>query len=679
MADDRYISQVRLPDGSIYKIGGEPFTYNNTVAGDADESQQPLAYDIRKNTFVIYSDGIDDEFHLMTVGCYRHELAFYDKMVRHWGMAFYIGDSGTKISPKKGTLMQQYCYEGYSAEFINSHNGGISLGNLIVGNNGDCWLVIARAGADINCLLYDSRNLNFYNWDPNTEFIHIGHYILEDAYIQDKGYRFRLNIDLSNHRFLRFNGTNQIGIAYIDNMPIHFDSGGGYGENMIETKYSELVNLRGGCKLTPGTWYRITDYRTVARSSNGSIAVANHPFDIIVRADSSCELNENAYAIRNKDDNYFKRSNLGAWELKYCLDNDWERFYWADPSLGAGVIYWMKDEFGNEAPYDFKNILFKRCQSGPINGFAPGAIQWTNVNNDKIIDMQTLENNIYKDRALCMPSTTYTEMPVLIKTDNSKDAFYYTFSYVDKPAPGVTDVRDYTLSGIASNNRIIPYMIEEVGGGLEGTARMKLPNNVCIAMQKETKSPIFNDLTFSNCYGNTLILEGQTSLYKSEFNDCSYNIFCCIEGKNEEFDKLSNVDHTVMIGLGMNNVFDCITGALLMPGCGSTESVDYSKFSYISTGASICGPVVYCDIQNLQNNSMIYDTQQCVTDNGQKTECLIYLRSKYFSNYRYPRTIHGVFNGNSVIDFIDTSTNLPYQDWIMAYCDAGAVRYWRPS
>jgi len=25
---------------------------------------------------------------------------------------------------------------------------------------------------------------------------------------------------------------------------------------------------------------------------------------------------------------------------------------------GKGVIYYMKDEFGNECPYDFKNIVY---------------------------------------------------------------------------------------------------------------------------------------------------------------------------------------------------------------------------------------------------------------------------------------------------------------------------------
>ena len=51
--------------------------------------------------------------------------------------------------------------------------------------------------------------------------------------------------------------------------------------------------------------------------------------------------------------------NLSAWELKYCLDNDITRFAWADTTNGKGVIYYMKDEHGNEAWYDFKSIKQK--------------------------------------------------------------------------------------------------------------------------------------------------------------------------------------------------------------------------------------------------------------------------------------------------------------------------------
>lgn len=53
-------------------------------------------------------------------------------------------------------------------------------------------------------------------------------------------------------------------------------------------------------------------------------------------------------------------AKLNAWEIKYCLDNDTTRFNWADDVNGKGVIYYMKDEFNNEAEYDFKNIILTK-------------------------------------------------------------------------------------------------------------------------------------------------------------------------------------------------------------------------------------------------------------------------------------------------------------------------------
>lgn len=55
--------------------------------------------------------------------------------------------------------------------------------------------------------------------------------------------------------------------------------------------------------------------------------------------------------------NYFKNHKLSAWELNYCLENDTTRFAWANAN-GKGVVYYMKDEYSNEAPYDFKNVKY---------------------------------------------------------------------------------------------------------------------------------------------------------------------------------------------------------------------------------------------------------------------------------------------------------------------------------
>lgn len=134
--------------------------------------------------------------------------------------------------------------------------------------------------------------------------------------------------------------------------------GGAAAKLAVSITYAALKALRDGGNLVPGTWYRITDYACTTTQENTQSA--NHAFDIIVRADDASHLNENGYAAHHAGDTYFATCKLEAWELKYSLDNDTTRFGWADGTNGTGVVYWMKDEWDNEAPYDFKNIKFSR-------------------------------------------------------------------------------------------------------------------------------------------------------------------------------------------------------------------------------------------------------------------------------------------------------------------------------
>lgn len=134
------------------------------------------------------------------------------------------------------------------------------------------------------------------------------------------------------------------------------------GIPMLSITYAELLAMRNAGTLTPGMQYRITDY--VCTTTQEESRAVSHPFDIIVVADDASTLNENARACLHEGDTYYTAenhsANLEAWELKYCIDNDENRFKWADATNGKGVIFWMKDERGNECPYDFKQIQFKR-------------------------------------------------------------------------------------------------------------------------------------------------------------------------------------------------------------------------------------------------------------------------------------------------------------------------------
>lgn len=124
--------------------------------------------------------------------------------------------------------------------------------------------------------------------------------------------------------------------------------------NSIDITYQHLKSLRDNSNLIPGRFYRIVDY-----SCETTIGFSMHNrFDIIVVALTNNKLSEEAYAIQHVNDTYFTSNgcDLTKWKIWYCLDNDTNRFEWADTANGRGVIYRMIDEYGNEAPYDFKNI-----------------------------------------------------------------------------------------------------------------------------------------------------------------------------------------------------------------------------------------------------------------------------------------------------------------------------------
>lgn len=299
---------------------------------------------------------------------------------------------------------------------------------------------------------------------------------------------------------------------------IHIEMGGGSqggsGSNTaaktaVSTTYSELKALRDSGKLVPGAWYRITDYECT--TSQADTMSAGHQFDIIVLARDESHLSEEAYAAhhgtaaaaeenneqneQNEQNNqnvhhaeqageeavageggrarsvdYFANNKLEAWKLKYCLDNDTDRFAWAcdgtdkfyieiedpkqgvirmyrtaiiedgtvwqygddnprytaaDPEVGdnlctdstlqssdtqitaavavegidgKGVIYGMIDEFGNDCPYDFKNIMFKRFEITSVKNTQGNAIsdhdlegQWGLPNAKVAVDGETSE------------------------------------------------------------------------------------------------------------------------------------------------------------------------------------------------------------------------------------------------------------------------------------------------
>jgi len=151
------------------------------------------------------------------------------------------------------------------------------------------------------------------------------------------------------------------GLVKPDGTTISVDANGTLSSNLTtEVTYSQLLELCNNGHLVPGQQYRITDYvATVSSSVSSSAQSANHPFDIIVTADSATTLNEKARAIAHSGNSYFNNCNPEAWQIWYSFENDTNKFSWADNENGKGVIYRMIDEWNNDCPYDFKGIQFK--------------------------------------------------------------------------------------------------------------------------------------------------------------------------------------------------------------------------------------------------------------------------------------------------------------------------------
>lgn len=249
--------------------------------------------------------------------------------------------------------------------------------------------------------------------------------------------------------------------------------------------------------------------------------------------------------------NYFKivGANLSVWKLKYCLDNDTDKFAWADTN-GKGVIYEMTDEFNNTLPYDFKNIMFKRYVVSQGNNSIMGEYAaWEGISIESLeyipsdykyfYTFSCYDNNVY-DSSLNIYSNNVNK---LIVTNN-----HYLSTKIQLTA---AKGKQYILNDIA---HICKIALEE--------------GNYC--------SGVNNTKLGLGCY-NCTILDGCINW---EIKDNSKNIIICSSCNDW---KIGNNANNIIIevnnsgwkiGNGCNNIS-------IAPGC-SSWMIENSSFN-IST------------------------------------------------------------------------------------------------
>ena len=274
---------------------------------------------------------------------------------------------------------------------------------------------------------------------------------------------------------------------------INLAKGASSAAPLTKITYAELKALRDGAKLVPGMQYRITDYTctTIADSTQS----AGHVFDIIVTADDERTLNAKARAIHHEGDTYFTKSDLAKWQIWYDLNNDPTKYGWSDEVNGKGVIYRMIDEYGNDCPYDFKNIQFKRWKITSTH---------SSLNNEYIgIDGFNIDGSTIPDK--------------------NDFKWFYTFSFMKKAWGALTIESIYdsftdshissTGIGLAGDNIIKPYVTE-------GAMLLNYTLFFSEATDDSVSFPYMNKIGI-NCLYNTL---KDNCLSNTFENNCTFNI-----------------------------------------------------------------------------------------------------------------------------------------------------------
>jgi hypothetical protein len=467
----------------------------------------------------------------------------------------------------------------------------------------------------------------------------------------------------------------------------------------VETTWQDLKDNRDGGSLLPGQWYRITDFVTTvgedidSQTGEQMTRSAGHAFDILVMAVDSGTLNETAYAIQHDGDEYFANTKIEAWQLKYCLDNDSNRFVWADTVSGKGVIYEMRDEWNNCLPYDFKNIQFKRYMItgtlGILDGYTVDNADYGPIlrgmynafnGRDDSYRLAHLaqymhryvgyfsEQYIYADapsatwggtytmaadgtRMFCCLSDSYDSYAIISEVDMSKACWCHTFGV--RPQLTTTETVDASLIGNTYDNHIVFGDISR-GHALTLGDNIWCWNNITLTTAQHNK--ITNSFT-KNTFSGVMLNSGFSGSANS--NAVSGVVeMVSISGVMEENSILGEMLKVNISGEMYNS---CISG----------EMVSVNVSGTISDTAS--GNMTFVTVSGLLQKSMIADRISLTDIPGYVIYCTVTTDGSGTHDIN-DLTILGNILGKTI-----TVSNSSLTPTFAAVDSHGTLRIWNPA
>ena len=481
---------------------------------------------------------------------------------------------------------------------------------------------------------------------------------------------------------------------------ISASGGGGSDGGVTETTYSELKALRDGGNLSVGTTYRMTDYVTKINGSYDLSAVggsgylhcgksAEHPYDLLLYAVDESHLSEIAMAALHDGDTYFAGVDIGAWKLLYCIDNDTARFSWADATNGKGVVYWMRDEWGNEAWFDFKNVLNVRyalLTTGDDTGLAYNSITQPNRYGSPYHVFTALksymESGSYVDPlpgdydfvvagnilgTVQIPSIDETYLSIF------NADLYYTFDYLDGNGNHV----DASLNGntkVPVMNNVFAYESDSVVSLLTGGIKMMGLNYSCF----ETNSVFTDELSGTNADRITGNRIGTNTWYCTFGNLCENEVLADISYANTFGNSCQNNtfgnschDNTFGDSCYYNTFGDSCYSNTFGYSC---QSNTFGDSCYSNIFGNLCGSNTFGDscYDNTFGDSCYYNTF------GNNCMYLDVFRTANTGNAQYYTVLDGVHGQNGSHEQIGILPGMANQIFV-GVNTAGNIVTWCPA
>lgn len=208
------------------------------------------------------------------------------------------------------------------------------------------------------------------------------------------------------------------------------------------TTYAKLKELVDGKGLNILSTYIITDYLPVLSNEYSQTAQSTDKsqFALMLIANTNSTFFHECLAVKLTSNQNSIESVYGL-KILYDFNNNKNKYDWIDESGGKGVIYRMIDEYGNDCPYDFYNIMFK----------FGGTYYYTfsEINNDT--DVNFCENAFTN----CHIEPLYKIVPVVESHIKTRMAMTLPQNYISKIGQDLLyDIHDIYIKGTSNKIKV---------------------------------------------------------------------------------------------------------------------------------------------------------------------------------------------------------------------------------